>query len=414
MVLRYFLDQRGAERRTAAIHELTPRPMPTVLIGMIGGVIVGMTSVGSGSLMIILLLFLYPMIGAKQLVGTDLTQAVPLTAAAALGALAFGHVEFAVTLSLIIGSVPAVLVGSMLSSSAPDRYIRPVITFVIFASGLKYVGLGTTALGWVLVATLAGAFALLAGLLAALGTDLLKKPPGDEVQRGLEQRATPGGPAAPLARRVGQRRRVAQERLDLEATSRGLFDERNRVEAAPVTMHVLASQRWIDPSFAAAQILVERLRDRPASPPRAARRSGSRAHSLGSSRRLRRPSARPAGSRACRREPRRRAGAASRRARRLRQRLRPPGRRRSSRPRARSAARCAADRSADRPRRGSATGRRRPASHAGRRERPRSRLPELGREHLGERRASRHVVLPELALGLMDRHRRAVSEVRTR
>ena len=124
------------------------------LIGMIGGVVVGMTSVGSGSLMIILLLFLYPMIGANQLVGTDLTQAVPLTLAAALGALAFGHVEFGVTASLIIGSVPAVLVGSLFSSSAPDRYVRPVITFVIAASGLKYVGVGTTALGWILCATL--------------------------------------------------------------------------------------------------------------------------------------------------------------------------------------------------------------------------------------------------------------------
>ena len=92
--------------------------------------------------MIILMLFLYPTIGANQLVGTDLTQAVPLTAAAALGALAFGHIEIGVTLSLIIGSVPAVLVGSLFSSTAPDRYIRPVITFVIFASGLKYVGLG--------------------------------------------------------------------------------------------------------------------------------------------------------------------------------------------------------------------------------------------------------------------------------
>jgi uncharacterized protein len=159
MVLRYFLDRRGGERRTAEIHDLVPRPIPTVLIGMLGGLVVGMTSVGSGSLMIILLLFLYPMIGAKQLVGTDLTQAVPLTAAAALGALAFGHVEFGVTLSLILGSVPAVLVGSMLSSSAPDRYIRPVITFVIFASGLKYVGIATTALGWILVATLAAGFA---------------------------------------------------------------------------------------------------------------------------------------------------------------------------------------------------------------------------------------------------------------
>jgi uncharacterized membrane protein YfcA len=125
---------------------------------MIGGLVVGMTSVGSGSLMIVLLLFLYPVLGANQLVGTDLSQALPLTAAAALGALAFGHVEFAVTTSLIIGSVPAVLVGSVLSSRAPDRYIRPAITFVIFASGLKYVGVGTTQLGWILVGVLAAAF----------------------------------------------------------------------------------------------------------------------------------------------------------------------------------------------------------------------------------------------------------------
>jgi uncharacterized protein len=157
MVLRYYLDRRTGESRTARVHEIVTRPLPTVLIGVFGGIIVGMTSVGSGSLMIVLLLFLYPMIGANQLVGTDLTQAVPLTAAAALGALAFGHVEFGVTLSLIIGSVPAVLVGSLISSSVPDRYIRPVITFVVFASGLKYVGVGTEALGWILCAVLLAA-----------------------------------------------------------------------------------------------------------------------------------------------------------------------------------------------------------------------------------------------------------------
>jgi uncharacterized membrane protein YfcA len=154
MVLRSFLDRRNASPRIAAVQDLEIKPLRTIAIGMFGGLIVGMTSVGSGSLIIILLLFLYPMIGANQLVGTDLSQAVPLTLAAALGALAFGHVDFGVTTSLIIGSVPAVLVGSLLSANAPDRYIRPAITFVIFASGLKYVGLGTTALGWTLGATL--------------------------------------------------------------------------------------------------------------------------------------------------------------------------------------------------------------------------------------------------------------------
>lgn len=154
MVLRLVLDRRSGQVRTGRIDQLTIHPLRTVGIGMIGGFVVGMTSVGSGSLMIVLLLFLYPALGANQLVGTDLTQAVPLTLAAALGALAFGHVELAVTTSIIIGSVPAVLVGSLLSSRAPDRYIRPIITFVIFASGLKYAGLGTTALGWVLCLTL--------------------------------------------------------------------------------------------------------------------------------------------------------------------------------------------------------------------------------------------------------------------
>ncbi len=171
MLLRYVLDRSHSQDRTAHVHDLQLRRIATLAIGVVGGVIVGLTSVGSGSLMIVLLLFLYPSIGAKQLVGTDLTQAVPLTLAAALGALLFGHVEFAVTGSLVIGSVPAVLIGSMLSSSVPDRYIRPVIAFVIFASGLKYVGVGTTALGWVLFATvLAGASLWLAQVRGALGS----------------------------------------------------------------------------------------------------------------------------------------------------------------------------------------------------------------------------------------------------
>ena len=150
MVLRYVLDRRSGRARTGAIRQVPLRPVPTVLIGMIGGLIVGITSVGSGSLMIILLLFTYPLLSANQLVGTDLTQAVPLTAAAALGALTFGHVEFGVTASIIVGSVPAVLIGSLLSSRAPDRYIRPAITFVIFASGLKYVGVPTYPLGFIM------------------------------------------------------------------------------------------------------------------------------------------------------------------------------------------------------------------------------------------------------------------------
>ncbi len=154
MALRFALDRRTGSSRDAFIREVAPRPLLTLAIGIVGGLIVGMTSVGSGSLMIVGLLFVYPRLGANQLVGTDLAQAVPLTLAAAAGALVFGHVELSVTGSLILGSVPGVLIGSLLSSTVPDRYVRPVIAFTIFASGLKYVGVPTTALGWVLCATL--------------------------------------------------------------------------------------------------------------------------------------------------------------------------------------------------------------------------------------------------------------------
>lgn len=154
MLLRYLLDRRAGHQRRGVVREVALRPLPTLAIGAFGGFIVGITSVGAGSLMIVLLMFLYPALAANQLVGTDLTQAIPLTAAAALGALAFGHVELPVTASLIVGSVPAVLVGSLLSSRFPDRYLRPLIGVVIFASGLKYVGVGVQALGWILVSVL--------------------------------------------------------------------------------------------------------------------------------------------------------------------------------------------------------------------------------------------------------------------
>ena len=159
MALRYYLDRRSGQERRGAVRELVVRPLPTVAIGVLGGLVVGLTSVGAGSLMIVLLMFAYPALAAKQLVGTDLAQAIPLTAAAALGALAFGHVEFGLTSSIVAGSVPAVLVGSWVSSRVQDHQLRPLIAAVILASGLKYVGLGTAELGWVMLVLLACAAA---------------------------------------------------------------------------------------------------------------------------------------------------------------------------------------------------------------------------------------------------------------
>ncbi|HET6908679.1 MAG TPA: sulfite exporter TauE/SafE family protein [Mycobacteriales bacterium] len=159
MVLRAILDRRAGQTREGLVHDVSARPLRTIAIGVVGGIVVGMTSVGAGSLMIVLLMFAYPTLSAGRLVGTDLMQAIPLTAAAALGALAFGHVDIPITSSIVVGSVPAVLVGSLLSSRVPDRHLRPVIGVVILASGLKYVGLTTDELA----VSVAAVVAILAG-----------------------------------------------------------------------------------------------------------------------------------------------------------------------------------------------------------------------------------------------------------
>jgi uncharacterized membrane protein YfcA len=128
------------------------RPLSTVLVGVVGGLVVGMTSVGSGSLMIVMLLLLYPMLRSSELVGTDLVQAIPLVASAAAGHLLFGDFRLDLTASLLVGSLPGVYLGARLSSRANDAVIRPALTLVLVASGLKLLGVDTLQLSLLVLA----------------------------------------------------------------------------------------------------------------------------------------------------------------------------------------------------------------------------------------------------------------------
>jgi hypothetical protein len=144
------LSERAARRRAAAAGVVPPtsaaagpllaRPVPTVVIGAVGGLIVGMTSVGSGSLIIIALLMVYPLLRPGHLVGTDLVQAVPLVSAAAVGHLLFGEFEFDVTAALLVGAVPGTWLGAQLSSRAPAGLVRRALALVLVTSGLKLLG----------------------------------------------------------------------------------------------------------------------------------------------------------------------------------------------------------------------------------------------------------------------------------
>jgi uncharacterized membrane protein YfcA len=129
----------------------TVKPLSTVLVGIVGGVIVGMTSVGSGSLMIVLLMLLYPRLSSRSLVGTDLVQAIPLVFSAALGQLVFGHIDFGLAGALIVGSVPGVYLGARFSALAPDGIVRPILVSVLLASALALlIPNDYTALAWAL------------------------------------------------------------------------------------------------------------------------------------------------------------------------------------------------------------------------------------------------------------------------
>jgi len=149
---------RRRDGRAAPLPQGRPRVelrrVPTAIIGMFGGVVVGLTSVGSGSLIIIALMTLYPRLKASQLVGTDLVQAVPLVSAAALGHLLFGNFQLPLTVSLLVGSIPGVWVGAHLSARAPGGIVRRALAFVLLASALKLLNVPNRETGIILLLAL--------------------------------------------------------------------------------------------------------------------------------------------------------------------------------------------------------------------------------------------------------------------
>ncbi|MDT7569085.1 MAG: uncharacterized protein QOG57_5571 [Pseudonocardiales bacterium] len=149
MVVRQLLDRRNRRRDAAAgrpvdVEQPTVvRPLRTVAIGVVGGFAVGMTSVGAGSVIIALLLLAYPTLRPAKLVGTDIVQAIPLVAAATLGHLIFGDVQFALTAALLLGALPGVYLGARLSARGPAALIRPVVAGVLLASALALLKVST-------------------------------------------------------------------------------------------------------------------------------------------------------------------------------------------------------------------------------------------------------------------------------
>jgi uncharacterized membrane protein YfcA len=115
------------------------RPALTIFVGAFVGFLVGLTSVGSGTLIIVSLAFLFPRLTSKELVGTDIFQAFMLLASAVIGYLNAGTINWTLVMLLLIGSLPGVFLGSKLSKYIPERFMRPVLATVLVISGWKLI-----------------------------------------------------------------------------------------------------------------------------------------------------------------------------------------------------------------------------------------------------------------------------------
>ena len=113
------------------------KPWILPMVGAVVGLLVGLTSVGSGTLIIVSLLFLYPRWESKDLVGTDVFHASILVSAASLAQLAAGNVNISMMASLLLGSVPGVLLGSRMAIGFPERFLRLSLASVMLVSGSK-------------------------------------------------------------------------------------------------------------------------------------------------------------------------------------------------------------------------------------------------------------------------------------
>jgi uncharacterized protein len=136
--LRMYLQLRSVTSgRTISQRDPTVKPLPTLLVGAVGGLLVGVTSVGSGSLIMVALLLLYPTLSAVRLVGTDLLQAVPLVLSAAISHVLVSGVDWLVLIPLLVGGTPGIFIGARLANWVPQSVIRRGIVIVLTLTGLK-------------------------------------------------------------------------------------------------------------------------------------------------------------------------------------------------------------------------------------------------------------------------------------
>ncbi|MEO8158177.1 MAG: sulfite exporter TauE/SafE family protein [Betaproteobacteria bacterium] len=111
----------------------------TIATGAIIGALVALSSVGAGAVGVAALFWLFPLLPASRIVGSDIAHAVPLTAVAGLGHFFMGTVDWHLLANLLIGSLPGIYIGSQLSGRIAERWLRPALAAMLVLVGGKLV-----------------------------------------------------------------------------------------------------------------------------------------------------------------------------------------------------------------------------------------------------------------------------------
>ena len=140
LIIRNKLRQKAIENSPEKVMNLLHRNpgRVTVLMGVVLGVCVTLSSVGAGAFAAAILLVIYSETAAVRIIGTDIAHAVPLTFIAGLGYLFAGFVDPVLLLSLLVGSLPAIWLGSRLSSRVPEKILQNLLIYILLGLGLYY------------------------------------------------------------------------------------------------------------------------------------------------------------------------------------------------------------------------------------------------------------------------------------
>lgn len=133
---------RNLYRRESVTHftkEIAYKRPISIIVGIIIGSLVTLSSVGAGAVGTTALLLLYPKLPLSRIIGTDIAHAIPITLIAGVGHLVLGEINFSLLINLLIGSIPGIWLGTQLNSKISEKITRPLLAILLAGIALKLV-----------------------------------------------------------------------------------------------------------------------------------------------------------------------------------------------------------------------------------------------------------------------------------